>query len=217
MRREIPLLITGVVGAIYVITFFIPALQVVETVVTDWLLIIAAFAIWLGALNLLKINLDKLYRGRKDRFYALLVVISFIVMAGAGFAPLVRGGREYMVSGGTFEWLFGAFYVPLNATMFALLAFFVASASYRAFRARNKEATLLLLAAFFVMLGRVPVGDILTVWLPEGWRMSSWADVIMNYPQLAGQRAIMIGIALGIVSTSLRLILGIERSYLGSE
>lgn len=217
MRREIPLLITGIVGAIYVITFFIPALQFVETVVTDWLLIIAAFAIWLGALNLLKINLDKLYRGRSDRFYALLVVISFLVMAVAGFAPLVRGGRDYMSSGSAFDWLFGAFYVPLNATMFALLAFFVASASYRAFRARNKEATLLLLAAFFVMLGRVPVGDILTAWLPEGWRMSAWADVIMNYPQLAGQRAIMIGIALGIVSTSLRLILGIERSYLGGE
>lgn len=213
MRREIPLLITALVGAIYVITFFIPALRFVETVVTDWILIIAAFAIWLGALNLMKINLDKLYRGRKDRFYALLVVISFALMA----VPGLIGGSEYMASGSVFEWLFTAIYVPLNATMFALLAFFVASASYRAFRARNKEATLLLLAAFFVMLGRVPVGDILTAWLPEGWRMSQWADVIMNYPQLAGQRAIMIGIALGIVSTSLRLILGIERSYLGSE
>lgn len=217
MRREIPLLITGIVGAIYVITFFIPALQFVETVVTDWLLIIAAFAIWLGALNLLKINLDKLYRGRSDRFYALLVVVSFLVMAAAGFAPLFTGGRDYSAAGSMFDWLFGAFYVPLNATMFALLAFFVASASYRAFRARNKEATLLLLAACLVMLGRVPLGDLITKWLPEGWRMSSWADVIMNYPQLAGQRAIMIGIALGIVSTSLRLILGIERSYLGSE
>jgi hypothetical protein len=217
MRREIPLLITGFVGAVYIVSFFIPTLGFVETVTTDWILIIQAFAIWLGALNLLKINLLKLSTGKKDRVYAAVVIASFLVMAGAGFAPLLRGGRDYQAAGSSFAWLFDAFYVPLNATMFALLAFFVASASYRAFRARNKEATLLLLAAFFVMLGRVPLGDLLTAALPDGWRMSSWADVIMNYPQLAGQRAIMIGIALGIVSTSLRLVLGIERSHIGGE
>ena len=101
--------------------------------------------------------------------------------------------------------------------MFALLAFFVASASYRAFRARNREATILLVAAVLLMLGRVPIGDMLTGFLPEGWTMSAWADVIMNYLQLAGQRAIMIGIALGIVSNSLRLVLGIERSHIGGD
>jgi hypothetical protein len=40
---------------------------------------------------------------------------------------------------------------------------------------------------------------------------------IMNYPNLAGQRAIMIGIGLGVVAMSLRLILGIERTYLGED
>ena len=101
--------------------------------------------------------------------------------------------------------------------MYALLAFFVASASYRAFRARNLEATLLLLAAFLVMLGRVPIGDLLTTWLPDGYRLADWANWIMQMPNTAGQRAIMIGIALGMVSTSLRIILGLERAYLGGD
>jgi hypothetical protein len=47
--------------------------------------------------------------------------------------------------------------------------------------------------------------------------MSNLADFIMDFPQTAGQRAIMIGIALGIVSTSLRVILGIERSRLEGD
>ena len=222
MRREIPLLITGFVGAIYIVTYFIPALQFVETVSTDWILIIQAFAIWLGALNLMKINLIKLTSGKSGWFMALLVVLSFLFMSGVGFAPLIRGetflaDRNYMADGSVFYWMYNATYVPLNATMFALLAFFVASASYRAFRARNREATLLLVAACLLMLGRVPLGDNLTAFLPEGWQLSAWADVIMNYFQLAGQRAIMIGIALGIVSTSLRLVLGIERSHIGGE
>ena len=134
-------------------------------------------------------------------------------MVIVGFA----GGEGFREQGTAFDWLYVYVYSSLSATMFASLAFFVASASYRAFRARNLEATLLLLAAFFVMLGRVPVGDTLTAWMPEGWRLSSIASWVMNFPNAAGQRAIMIGIALGIVSTSLRIILGIERSHLGGE
>jgi hypothetical protein len=217
MRREIPLLITGFVGAIYIVTFFIPALQFVETVSTDWILIIQAFAIWLGALNLLKISILKASSAKKERLYALIVILAFLATTIVGFAPLVRGDRDYLADASLFKWFYDSMYIPLNATMFALLAFFVASASYRAFRARNREATLLLVAACILMLGRVPLGDMITGFLPDGWGLAAWADVIMNYFQLAGQRAIMIGIALGIVSTSLRLVLGIERSHIGGE
>ena len=65
------------------------------------------------------------------------------------------------------------------------------------------------------MLGRVPVGDLISGFMPAGWRLSDLASWVMNFPQSAGQRAIMIGIGLGIVSTSLRVILGIERSHIG--
>jgi hypothetical protein len=60
----------------------------------------------------------------------------------------------------------------------------------------------------------------LTSWLPDalsGLRMENLSVTIMSYFNTAGNRAIMIGIALGIVSTSLKVILGIDRSYLGKE
>jgi hypothetical protein len=98
--------------------------------------------------------------------------------------------------------------VPLQATMFALLAFFIASASYRAFRARNLVATLLLVSAVIVMLGRVPIGAAISSFFPAA---QEW---IMDWPQLAAKRGIQIGAALGAVSMALRIILGIERSYL---
>jgi len=132
-------------------------------------------------------------------------------MVGIGFFE----GEGFREPGTGFSWLYDYVYSPLSSTMFAILAFFVASASYRAFRARNLEATLLLAAGFLVMIGRVPVGDNLTFFLPESYQLSQVASWIMTWANTAGQRAIMIGIALGLVSTSLRIILGIERAHLG--
>ncbi|MFH2050418.1 MAG: hypothetical protein ABIJ12_13355 [bacterium] len=213
MRREVPLLITGIVGIAFVLQYFIPhwPFSQLNTWFSDWFSIISAFAIWLGALNLMKISFQKITRKKSDWGYSVVIVISFLVIAIIGFYE----GESFREPGTHFSWLYEFVYTPLSATMFAILAFFVASASYRAFRARNFEATLLLVAAFLVMIGRVPVGDNITSFLPENYQLSQVASWIMTFPQTAGQRAIMIGIALGLVSTSLRIILGIERSHLG--
>ncbi len=123
-------------------------------------------------------------------------------------------------AGSLFQEIFDYVLIPLGATMYSLLAFFVASASYRAFRAKNKEATILLIAAFIILLGRTPLGMYMTSWIPESFdifQIPNMAIWIMNSPNLAGQRAILIGIGLGVVSMSLRVILGIERTYLGGD
>jgi hypothetical protein len=218
MRREIPTFIALFVGVICIVQFFIPHRPFGTLVDTfsDWFGILQAFAIWLGALNLLRVSLERsVAKKSHDRWYGIVVILAFLLIAVTGL--FFSGGRGFQLAGTRFDYLYVNIYTPLSSTMFAILAFFVASASYRAFRARSWEATLLLLAAFLVMLGRVPVGDTLTGFFPDGYRLSDVASWIMTYPQVAGQRAIMIGIALGVASASLRLILGLERSYLGGE
>lgn len=132
----------------------------------------------------------------------------FIHQGGIGFLSLfyLYGGFQF-----SYMWI----YTALGSTMFSILAFFVASAAYRAFKARTLEATLLLLSAFIVMLGRVTFGEMIAN--ISGINVPEITDWLMNYPNTAGQKAIMIGIALGLISTSLRVILGIEKSYLGRE
>jgi uncharacterized membrane protein YozB (DUF420 family) len=217
VKRTVPLFLTAVVGTIFVVQFFVPhrPFSSMQGLLTDWVQIIAAFAIWLGALNLMRVSAENVSRREKGWPYAAIIIASFLLISIIGF--FFSGGTRFQDPGTPFDWMYQNVYNPLSATMFAMLAFYVASASYRAFRARNREATLLLLAGVLVMLGRVPVGDQITGFLPDGYRLSNLADLIMNIPNKAGQRAIMIGIALGIVSTSLRLILGIERSHLGGE
>jgi hypothetical protein len=206
MKKEAPLIITFVTGMIMIMQYFIPhwPFSNLQQMFNNWFLIITVFALILGILNLLRNHIEKVSRRRKGWWYSIVLMGGFVVMGAAGFAWGPAEGRP-------FDWIYWHAHVPMSSTMFALLAFFVASASYRAFRARTAEATLLLVSAILVMLSRVPLGNYLWSQLPL---IGDW---IMSYPNMAGQRAIMIGIALGVVSTSLRIILGIERTYLSGK
>jgi hypothetical protein len=225
LKRTIPLLITFVVGLSLIVAMFIPhePFNELDSRFSVFYDVIAVFAFILGGGNLLKVHLNKIQNKRRDWKYSIVTISGFFLVLGAGLLKIgVPGGWSggYQAPGSLFKYLYDATFQPLQATMFSLLAFFVASASYRAFRAKTKEATILLVAAFVILLRPTPLGYYLTFWLPEPLKflhipnLSTW---ILSVPNMAGQRAIMIGIALGIVSTSLRLILGIERSYLGSE
>lgn len=133
--------------------------------------------------------------------------------------PKYPWSGEYGIQGTAFWWIYEYLFKPLTATMFAMLAFYVASAAFRAFRAKNVEAVLLLGTAFIILLGRTFAGVIITDWLPDslsGLRIEELSVYIMQVFNTAGNRAIMIGIALGIASTSLKVLLGVDRSYLGS-
>jgi len=224
MRREVPLIITSIAGLVFAISYFIPhwPFGESESIFGDWVSIVQSFAIWLGALNLLRVSLEKIRRKKEVWIYPILTIVSLFAMIGVGMYDGFHGLQQtppvsFRDPGTNFDWIFFNVFTPLTSTMFSMLAFFVASASYRAFRARNFEATLLLIAAFFVMGGRVPLFDLMISPLTDYHLFSNFADWIMSIPNTAGQRAIMIGIALGIMSSSLRVILGIERSHVGGS
>lgn len=120
-------------------------------------------------------------------------------------------GAKTGEQGRVFKWFYNYVFDPCNSTMFALLAFFIASAAFRAFRARNVESALLLGSAILVMLGLIPIGRAITPVFPE---VASW---LVDVPNNAGRRAIMMGAALGAIATGLRVILGLERAHLGRE
>jgi hypothetical protein len=213
MKREIPLLLTAVIGLFMILSFFVPHHLV--SVPADFLqqcaVIVVAFGYVLGGANALRVNLDGIAKRQPDWPYKLVLVVTLVFTVLIG----LKEGRHWQDDKTVSMFLYNQVYSPMQATMFALLAFYIASAAFRAFRVRTVEAGLLAVAALIVMLGRVPIGDQMTAWLPEPLRLGSVQDWIMNVPQNAAKRAVLMGAALGVMATGLRVILGIERSYLG--
>ena len=203
MPLRLPLLIVSISALFMLVQFFLKAnfLDKAYQEILDWVQIIYLFTLWVGALNLIQLHAKKT-KNKKQAFYSLVTLAGIFLMLVFGLA----GGKE---SGSAFNWVFENVQVPLQATMFSLLAFFVASAAYRGFRARSGEAFILLLVASLVMLGRVPIGNLISERIPD---LANW---ILNFPSMAARRGILIGIGLGTVATALRIIFGIERTYLG--
>jgi hypothetical protein len=104
-------------------------------------------------------------------------------------------------------WIFDYVYYPLQSTMAALLAFFIMSAAYRVFRLRNAEAAILLVTSLFMLLAQLPPIQALSPYLPI---LREW---FLTIPVTAGMRGIVLGISLGTIATSLRILLAVNRPY----
>jgi hypothetical protein len=204
MKTQLPVTIAFLSGFIMVVAFFVPEqhLENFSQNLLTFVTIVGGFTLLLGIVNILRANVQVVKKRGKEWGFKLLLILTLVVMALSSF---IWGTQE----GTVYHWMFQNMQAPMMSTMFSLLAFFIASAAYRAFRARTVEATILLAFAVVVMLGRIPLGQFMWSKLPE---ITDW---IMAFPNLAVQRGIIIGAALGAASMSLRIILGIERTYMG--
>lgn len=209
MRRQMPLLITMITGLVFAAQYYVPhpASEQLLTSVTKWLQIIGGFALVLGVTSLFHQHAAKIRQKESGWGYS---VVLYAGMLGTVAVGLLANGKESVDGVSTaFGWVYNFMMVPLQGTMFAILAFFIASAAYRSFRARSREAAVLLIAAVIVMMGRVPLGEYL---IPISGDISQW---ILNVLNASVRRAILIGVSLGTIALSLKIIFGVERSYLG--
>jgi hypothetical protein len=218
MKRNVPIALGLIIGLVMMTTYFFPFMDDVYRLVLQWSPVISGFAVALSIVSFVMSHWMKIRRRSPGRAYNMLALASFAIMLLAGgLRGLFPESKMFSFLGdiwgepeeSPFQWMFQSILQPMEATVFALLAFYIASASFRAFRARNVEATLLLVAATLVMIGRIPLGE--AIWSGFG-PLQEW---IMEFPNTAAKRAITIGVGLGIAATSLKLMLGIERSYLG--
>lgn len=215
-RGELGLqIIIFALGFFYAIVYYIAVPGIVDLqAVSDQLLayitavLTAAFAI--GVINLTRVHWINIKRKRATWRYSVILLLclySMLVVSviASPFAldpnAVVIPASVIQFSTPIYEFLYYKILVNINSSIFSLLAFFITSAAYRAFKARSLESTILLVAGLLVILGQAPISDL--IW-PGFGVIRDW---ILAFPNVAGQRGILIGAALGIVVFSVRRLI----------
>ncbi len=206
MRREGPVLFAALAGLAVLISGFFATdmLKVVKDELDQWFLITTGFMTLVGLVNLNRIHFRKISQKREGWGYSIVLLVGMYFFLVFGLMRGSIGDKQY-------TWMFNTIPGPLGATTFALLAFYIASASYRAFRVRSGEASVLLVSALLIMLGSVSIGKMIWEQIPV---IRKW---LLDYPNTAGMRGIQVGATIGGMATALRILVGLERGHLGAD
>ncbi len=201
MGRKLPVYVGIVTCLIVFLEYFfkISAITQASKSLQDWIVVISACAMGLGATGLCLRHYEIVSRRQKNWGLSICV---FIGMTLFPITAIIGGGRTSK----PFLFVFDSFYAPVGATFFSILIFYTASAAYRTFRLKSTQAGVLLFSAILLMLGRVPAGDAIWSGFPK------IADWIMMVPVNAANRGILIGTAVGVSAAGIRYMVGLERS-----
>jgi hypothetical protein len=204
LGRILTTVVATVTGFFVLLDFFVeqPLIKVTSFLAVRWATVVIAFALMLGLVNVARVHLSRMRSRQPGWIYSAILLIALLATLIWGIeGPASTRGRQ----------IFQVWLRPLESTLFALIIFFIVTATYRAFRVRSFETFLFIVAAIFVLLGQATVVYL----LPAGLSQSLVAvkDLILDAPTLAGARGIMLGVALGTIATGLRVLMGIDRPY----
>ena len=180
-----------------------PATAKAVGAVQSMALVIAAFALGVGAISLFIGHGKKIMRRHPDTPYSIVLLGAMVLMVLAGAVFGKPSGKLY-------TFIFANVNNTLDSSFFAMLCFYIFSAAYRAFRIRNADSAVFLISGTLVMLGAVPIGAVIWSGFPA---VSTW---ILSVPNTAAMRGILLGAALGYIATAMRIILGMEKGMFGA-
>ncbi len=201
--------------------------------------IMGGFLLGVGIYSLILVHAIRIRRRSENYGFSILLLVSLVTMATVGFTDWrqrkfldQRGLLNDPENWGPFQYaqdlLFEGLYQQMDAAMFSMIAFFILSAAYRAFRVRSVEATIMMGSALILMLNLM--GAITSLWAAGvnsvvestgnvflvNFNLNVMADWVRATMQIPAIRAIDFGVGLGALAMGLRLWLGLERGGVSS-
>jgi hypothetical protein len=206
LKRGIPVVIAVFFGVLTLVGLLVP-LPEISNLLLSWGGFLAAVALILGVLNLFTVHITRLFRERNP--YSGILVFSMLAVA----ALAVTDSAAVNLTENGVGSVFNLVQAPLEAAVASLLAFFLLFAGFRLLqRQRNIWSVLFILTAVLILSSNALINSAL---LPAGASLvfSQMRNTIQDIFVTAGIRGILIGVALGIVMLSIRMLIGLERPY----
>lgn len=175
-----------------------------SSIILGWVSFLAAIALILGVMNLLLVHLNRVFK--EQNLYSGMLVLSILGVFAAAVLDGLTGSDSVNL---LFRWV----QAPLEAALASLLAVFLLLAGVQLLkRQRTGWAVLFGLTAVLMLLGQALLASRL---LPAGLRapVNQVVEFVQNIVVTAGLRGLLIGVALGTLLLSLRLLMGVERPY----
>jgi hypothetical protein len=183
--------------------YFFPALAGVQTLLLNWAIILTGIAALSGVFNLISVHTEKVRHGEKGGVYSALLVISLVVTFFFGIILRPEHSAMQVVMNGLL--------IPTEAALMGILTISLLYAAIRLLRRRvDVMSIFFLLTVVFILLGSatLPFGDIPVIGTAARW--------VTQVLALGGIRGILIGVALGTLTTGLRVLFGADRPYGGN-
>jgi hypothetical protein len=201
--RIVAVVLAIATGLIVLLGYFLPVggLLEVRLELVQWAAILAATAVIVGALSLLGVHWHKITARQKNSAYSILLIVSLVTTFLLG----LLGTNNPLIN-----LVLDAIIVPAEAALMALLAVTLIYASARLLRRRADSMSFLFLGIAIIILlmsAPLPIGAF------PGSDVVKW--FINEFFAVAGARGILIGVALGALTTGLRVLFGVDRPYGG--
>ncbi len=196
------------VGIIVLAGYFIPSFINIRFILLRAGLVLAAVALLVGIINLITVHIKKLVADSENSGYSLILVIALLATLIIGIIDMVQ---TYLVGKPNFQmtsWIFTNIQLPIETSLLAVTA---VSLTYAAASILRKRMDLFSIVFFFVVL-LVLLGSfsIPPATLPFLHVIRDW---ILRVPALGGARGLLLGIALGTITTGIRVLMGTDRPY----
>lgn len=193
-------------GVVVLLGYFLPGVPLfaaLRTTFLNWVMILAAMAVFVGIANLFTVHFQKL-KIKKDAAYS---VILLIFLAGTFILGLIVSPASPAM-----DFVFASIQIPVETSLMALLAVSLLYATIRLLRWRaNFMSITFIITALIIFLGTAPLPFIGPLPFFSDWLR----PIIAQVPAAAGARGILLGVALGTLMTGLRILFGADRPYGG--
>lgn len=187
----------------YFLQAVFPALGSVQTLLLNWAILITGMAALAGIFNLIFVHTDKIRLREKGSIYSAVLVIGLV--STLLFGMILGTENEAM------KVILNGIIIPAEASLLGILTISLLYAAIRLLRRRTDTTSIFfLLTAVFLILGSAtfPFVNISILGTVARWVTQVWA--------IGGARGILIGVALGTLTTGLRVLFGADRPYGGN-